>query len=270
MPTVHGLETLARIGFAARGILYATIGFLALWAGRSEDGAGALARLSSEGGRILLGLMALGFVGYALWRLSDAILDSEGHGGKAGGLAVRAGGAASGLAHLGLAFLAASMAAGRSNGSGGDSSRDGAATLLSWPGGEIAVLLAAAALGVTAAFQFVRAGKGDFVRRLDPAAAQRPWVRFLGRAGYAARGAVFLAMALFLLKAGLESDAGEAGGMGKAIEAFGTAPRIAVAAGLLLFGLFSLVEARYRRITDPKVIERLAHRGRRVAGRLSG
>jgi hypothetical protein len=268
MPTIGGLEALARIGFAARGVMYVIIGFLALWAGRSEDGAGALERLNGGSGQILLGVMSLGFLGYALWRLSDAILDSEGHGNTASGLAARAGGAASGLIHLGLAFLAVSMALGKSSGSGGDSAQEGAATLLSWPGGEIAVLLAAAALALASAFQFVRAAKADFLRHLDPKAAQQRWVKFLGRAGYAARGAVFIAMALFLVQAGLQSDASEAGGMGKAIETFGTGPGLAVAAGMFLFGLFSFVEARYRRITDPKVIARLARQGRRAAARL--
>jgi hypothetical protein len=203
--------------------------------------------------------MALGFWAYAFWRLSEAMLDSEGHGSDAKGRAVRAGGAVSGLVHLGLGLLALKLTGG-GRGAGGDGAQSGAATALALPLGEAMLFAAAAGLLLTGAFQLVKAAKADFLRNLDPQAARRPWVQWMGRAGYAARGLVFLLMGWFLIRAAARSDAGEAGDMGAALGSFPGAAGAAVAAGLLLFGLFSFVEARFRRINDPKVLDRLKSR----------
>ena len=120
---------LTRLGFAARGVMYVLIGLLALQAGRAEDGAGAMETLNGGAGKLLLALMAAGFTAYGLWRLADAALDNEGHGSDAKAWLMRVGGAASGVAHLGLAYLAAGLAHGSGGGeAGSDSARDGAAT----------------------------------------------------------------------------------------------------------------------------------------------
>lgn len=255
MLSVPSLEMLTRIGFAARGIMYVLIGYLALRSGRSEDGSEALASLSGGSGRLLLAVMALGFLAYGIWRLSEALIDTEGHGSDAKGAAVRAGGAASGIIHVILAFIVANLAMGGQG--GGDGTRESAATALNLPGGPVLVGLAGLALVATGLWQMLKAVRGDFLRQLDGRAAHRSWVMWLGRAGYAARGLVFLIMGWFLVQAGFASDASEAGGMGDALGSLPGGIQLAVALGLLLFGLFSLVEARYRRINDPKVLDRL-------------
>ncbi|HEY7810118.1 MAG TPA: DUF1206 domain-containing protein [Allosphingosinicella sp.] len=259
MPSVNAVENLTRVGFASRGIMYLTIGYLALKSGRTEDGAGALAVLSSGSGEILLYLMALGFAAYGFWRISEAFVDSEGHGSDAKGKAVRAGGAVSGLIHFGLCFLALKLASGSGGGGGGggDSAQSGAATALDLPLGGALLMIAAAGLLLTGLFQLVKAAKGGFLRQLDPQAAKQTWVKWLGRLGYAARGVVFVTMGWFLFQAAVEADAGEAGGMAAALDSFPDTLAMAVALGLLLFGLFSFVEARFRRINDAKVLDRL-------------
>ncbi|HEY0150207.1 MAG TPA: DUF1206 domain-containing protein [Allosphingosinicella sp.] len=257
MLSANAVVTLTRVGFASRGIMYLTIGYLALRSGRTEDGAGALAVLSSGAGEILLYLMALGFWAYGFWRLSEAAIDSEGHGSDAKGKAVRAGGAISGLIHFGLGVLALKLAGGNGGGGGGDSAQSGAATVLDFPLGGAVLMFVAAGLLLTGIFQLVKAVKAGFLRQLDPQAAKRDWVKWLGRAGYAARGVVFITMGWFLFQAAVQSDAGEAGGMAAALDSFPDTLSTAVAAGLLLFGLFSFVEARFRRINDPKVLDRL-------------
>jgi hypothetical protein len=251
-------ETLTRVGFAARGIMYILVGVLALRAGRTEDGAGALSTLDSGWGRLALAAMALGFLAYGLWRLSEAAIDTQGHGKDAKGAVVRASGAVSGLIHLALAAFTARLALGAGRGgSGGDSTRDGAAAALDLPGGTLLLGLAAVALLVAGGFQLVRAVRADFVKNLDPEAAHRPWVIWLGRAGHGARGIVFLLIGWFLARSAWSDDAGEAGGIEKALDSLPESLRMAVAAGLLLFGLFSLVEARHRRIADTRVLQRL-------------
>lgn len=267
MLTGNAMETLTRIGFAARGLMYFTIGWLALSSGRAEDNQGAIASLADGGGSPLLVLMALGFLGYAIWRLSEALIDSEGHGDDARGLATRIGGGVSGVVHLFLALFALRLGMGWSGGGGGGGgagSEQGAEMALGLPFGGVLLGLAAAALVGTGLFQFVKAWKASFLKHFDPGVARRPWVEWTGRIGYAARGLVFLVIGWFLAQAALSGNASQAGGVEQALAALPSALFWLVALGFLLFGIFSLIEARYRRITDPKVLDRLKGQARRA------
>jgi hypothetical protein len=263
MDNAGRMETATRVGFAARGIMYLLIAFLALWSGRTEDGLGAMKLLDSGIGRVVLGPMAIGFVAYGVWRLAEAWIDSEGHGSDAKGLAHRAGGVVSGIIHLGLGFYTAKLALGRPAGGGGAES--GAATTLSLPGGEALLMIAAAALLVTGMANLGKAVKAEFLQHLDGRVARETWVKWVGRGGYAARAVVFAIMGWFCWRAAEAASASQAGGIGEALEWLTGWPRLLVAAGLGLFGIFSLVEARYRRINDPNVLARLQEAGRRLA-----
>jgi hypothetical protein len=257
MMNIGKLEMLTRAGFAARGVMYLLIGLLALRSGRTEDGAGVLATLDSDLGRIALALMALGFAGYGVWRLSEAAVDTQGYGSEAKGIVLRASGAISGVIHLSLSYLAVRLSLQIGGAGDGDSAQTGTAAALDLPGGQLLVGAAAVALVVAGSFQLLRAVRADFTKHLDQRAAHRVWVIWLGRAGHAARGVIFLAMGWLLARAAWFTRAGEAGDMGEALDSLPVSARSWAAAGLLLFGLFSLVEARHRRINDPHVLERL-------------
>jgi hypothetical protein len=262
MPSVPSLELLTRVGFAARGVMYALIGYLALRFGRSESGSGALGYIAEGSGKWLLAAMALGFVAYGVWRLSEAWVDTEGHGADAKGMVVRLGGVVSGLVHFGLALLAGRLAFGDRTGGGGDEAQQGAETALNLPGGTILLAAAGAALIAAGLWQILKGVRADFLRHLDARAAHRSWVNWLGRAGYSARGIVFVMSGWFVLRAGLSSDAEEAGGLEEALASLSGNLLYAIASGLLLFGLFSFVEARYRRINNPHVLARLSRAAR--------
>lgn len=246
----RSLELLTRLGFAARGLMYMVIGWLALKAGRAEDGAGALDYLNGGAGKLLLAAMAIGFLFYGLWRLANALLDGDGHGSDGKAMAIRAGGAVSGIVHLGLFYYAARLALGDGGGEG-DSTREGAATAMSMPGGWTLVMLASICLFVVGGYQLVKAAKASFLKHLGGRAAGAAWVKLAGRIGYASRGLVFLIVAWFLGRAALEERASEAGGMDEALISLPGTFQLITAFGLLVFGLFSLVEARHRRLSDP-------------------
>ena len=253
------LVTATRIGFAARGVMYLLIAYFALTAGLAENGTEALRHLESGWGKLLLGIMAIGFLAYGVWRISEAFIDSEGHGSDAKGLAVRAGGAVSGLIHLGLCLYAAKLALGKPAGSGGSNTQESAATAMSMPGGEIIMGVAAAALLLVGLYQFVSAVRLKFRKHLDQRVANKSWVAWIGHAGYAARGVVFVLIGSFLWRAMESENAAHAGGIDKALASLPGAMNTVVAVGLLMFGLFSLIEARYRRISNPRLIERIGH-----------
>jgi hypothetical protein len=236
---------LTRLGFAARGLLYLVIAYLLIRIGRAESPSGALDYLADGGGKALLLAMIAGFVAYGVWRLADALFNVERHPDGKTGLRERLGAGASGIVHLLLAWQALRLLRGSRSGGGGGSEA-GAQDALSLPGGEFMLILAGLALIGVGAFQIVKAYKCRFLRHLEPGVAGQPWAKWLGRAGYSARGVVFMISGYFLLRAGLREEAAEAGGFEQALTWLSEPWNMIVAAGLFGFGLYSLIEARFR------------------------
>ena len=248
------LTTLTRLGFAARGLLYIVIALLLLRTGRTEDPGGALDYLAGGGGRLLLILMAAGFIAYGIWRLSDAVLNIERHPADNKGLSERLGAGGSGVVHLLLAWQAIRLIGGSAL-SGGEGSQEGAQTALGLPGGQIAVALAGLALIGIAIVQLIKASKCTYLCHLDPRIAGEPWAKWTGRLGYGARGLVFLISGYFLTQAGLDDQASKARGIEGALSWLSNPWDSLVALGLLGFGLYRLIEARFRILHDVPVEE---------------
>ena len=251
---------LTRIGFAARGVLYLLIAYMALRLGRTADTEAALAYLNSGTGRALLAAMTLGFFGYGIWRLADAAFDTDGQGRDAKGIAIRLAHGASGLIHLWLGWEAAELVIGSRSGSEGQEAAEaGAATAMSLPGGGLLLLAGAAVIAGVGAFQLIHAARRRYLRHLAPAVRHKGWVMLAGLVGYAARGIVFIIAAWLLYRAWDSSSAAAAGGLGDILDMLPELLRTAVAAGLAAFGAFSLIEAWYRIIPDPRLGDRLQH-----------
>jgi hypothetical protein len=138
--------------------------------------------------------------------------------------------------------------------SGDSSTQERADTVLDLPGGQWVLAFAALVLAVAGANQLRKAYQCSFLARLE-APAQAPVVKWLGRIGYAARGVIFLAVAWLIARAAIDEQSTEAGGMEQVLDLLSGPLLYAVAAGLMLFGMFSIVEARYRRIHEPPVEE---------------
>jgi hypothetical protein len=264
MEPIARFETLTRIGFAARGLTYLIVGYLAIEAGRATGTSGALRAMAESGtGRLALGVVAVGLLAYGAWRILEAAFDLEGSGTDAKGSVVRTGHGLSGIAHIFLGLLALGLAtgmAGSGGGGEGESARSATSWLLDLPAGATIVRLVGVVLMAVGAYQAVQAIRLRFLRQLDARAASQAWVKWVGRLGYLARGAVFILIGSFFWRAGETANAQQAGGMGDAIGSLSGWMQVAVAAGLALFGLFSIVQAIYRRITDPHAVERLKAR----------
>ena len=238
------LTTLTRLGFATRGLLYIIIAFLVVRVGRAEDPSGALQYAGDGAGRVMLIVMAVGLCAYGLWRLSDAAFDIERHGADRKGLVERVGAAVSGIAHLALTWQAVRLI--RGLGSAGDGTQAGAQAALDLPGGTILVFVGAVVLFGVGVAQLVNAAKGSFLKYLEPQIARQPWARWSGRAGYAARGIVFMISSYLLMQAGINDQATQAGGTAQALSWLTSPADIVIAVGLFGFGVFSLIEARFR------------------------
>ncbi|MEU7121898.1 DUF1206 domain-containing protein [Streptomyces zaomyceticus] len=259
----RGVRAGARAGFVARGVLYLLVGVLAVrigLTGTSEqaDRGGALAEVvATPFGAVLLWALGIGLAGMALWRLSEAIVGAVGPKGDRP--STRALSAARFVFYAVSSFLVLAFASGeRGSGAGSTDrqSRDLTSRLLELPGGPWWV--GAVATGILGAGLRIagRAVLRKYRKHLEWQRMSTPQRRFMdvtGTGGGAARGLVFAAVGFFGLKAAIESDPGEAKGMDDALRSLAQSPvgpwlLIAVAVGLVLFGVFSFGQSKWREV----------------------
>lgn len=257
------IERLARFGYAAYGLVYVLVGVLSFRAALGDGGTsgqeGALRSiLFAPFGRVLLGLVALGLLVYALWRLFQGVLDPDGEGSDAKGIVKRFDHGINGLFHGALAFSAGQLALGSGGGGGGGSPDDWTAQLMAQPLGRWLALAVGAIAVCAGLYQFYAAYKTKFMEHMKPGEMgprERTWATRAGRLGYAARGVVFGVIGVFLVQAAMQFDPQQARGLGGALstvarQPFGPYLLGGVALGLISYGAFMFVVARYRRI-DP-------------------
>lgn len=256
------IERLARLGYAAKGVVYVLVGWLAAGAARGiedlPDGSreAYLEVLERPFGRVLLAVIAVGLAGYTLWRVVAAVADPERKGSDAKGLAVRAYYLGSALVHGALAAGAARLVVdGRGGGSGGDPMPARTAALMAQPLGRF--LVAAVGIGfLAAAVHQARLALGRYRKKLKPYRLPewaRPAVGPVVGFGLMARGVVFAIVGGFLVMAAWHARPEEAKGLGGALATVLAQPAGAwllglVAAGLAAYGVFNLLMARYRSI----------------------
>lgn len=255
---------LVRVGYFSRAVLYIVLGWIAL---ASADGISVgtdgIFRAVEQlpGGALLLWILVVGLAAYALFRLASPLFDIENHGSDAEGWGKRIGHAGSAIAHLALAWTAYKFATGSPSG-GGDSASQAAAGVLSVQFGGVAIGIMGVAFFLAALAQVEKGFSGRFMQRISPDAPDA--TRWLGGAGYLARGVVFALIGWSLIETGfLSQGASNVKTLGEAVGSLaGTGWLFTVTAlGLLLFGLFSLILARYR------IIAELRPRARRPAFR---
>jgi hypothetical protein len=249
---------LSRAGFVARALIYGIIGLLAFdlvigHGGKIANQQGALRTVEQRSfGHLLLALLAIGLGGYATWRLFRAFL---GHGreGADRGLE-RVGAFGSGIVYGLLCVVAIQILTGP--GTSGGSAKKTASDVFAWPAGRWLVGAAGLVFAGVAIYQFIRGVRQKFLD--DSKIEQMPqvvetWFTIFGTIGHVARAVIFGMIAVFLLKASYDYKANDAIGLDGALAklydgAYGSWLLGAVAAGLVVFACFSLVEARYRRI----------------------
>ena len=245
------------MGYAARGVVYVLLGLLILVTGRGVSAATAVEAVRLlPAGAILLVAIGLGMLGYGLFRLYEALLDLEHRGDGWGGRMTRIGRALGGLAYWGLAFVAARTAlAGSSHGADERTARAVGRTVADAPGGNLLLLIAGIVILGIAVAQARRAWVCDFWPLVEPGSPRI--VRHLGRAGFAARAVAILLLAWFVIRAG--TGATPVRTLGGALDALAAHQLLLnlVGGGLLLFGVFSLLLARYRRIDGDDALQRV-------------
>ncbi|MBA2460173.1 MAG: DUF1206 domain-containing protein [Actinobacteria bacterium] len=253
------VERLGRAGLVAQGVLYGVVGILAIkvaLGAREEnpDREGALRAIATQPfGKGLLAVLALGFAGYAAWRLAQGLLDRDNEGEGAKGLAKRAAAIARAAWYGALCALTVSKIAGAGGGQGGKEDR-ATAGVLGLPLGRYIVFALAAGFAAAALFNGYRAVTCKFRKKLETGKmndAEETAATGLGILGHLARFVVFGLIGAFLAKAAWEFDPKETVGLDGALlevvqQPYGGFLLGSVAVGLLAYALYCFVQARYR------------------------
>ncbi|CAL1692876.1 hypothetical protein MMB232_03059 [Brevundimonas subvibrioides] len=265
-PVHDGLETMSRIGFAANGVVYVSVGLLILataagMRGQAVDQQGLLYVLAQQPlGRVWLVVLGVGLWGFVGWRVLQAVFDADREGSDLKGWTVRISQGFSGLFYavlasgvfelldeVGPAMRPEDMA----------ENQQKAALLLDLPFG--GALLMAVGLGIAGVGigNIVMGVVNDFAATLSCSKTVCRWVLPLARVGYAARGLAYLPLALFVTLAGWRAQASEVETFGSSLAALQNQPGGgwmlgATGAGMIAFGAYAFVEARYRRIRAPR------------------
>lgn len=257
------VEKLARLGYATKGVVYTIIGVIAALAalrggGETADSHGALEEIVRRPyGHVLLIVVAVGLACYALWRLTQAVMDTEDKGSEWKGLAVRAGYACIGFVYFGLGYSAVRLILGGDAGDNSDEkSRYWTATFMGLPFGRLLVGLGGVGFIGFGLWQCYKAYKRKFRKKMKHHEMGEHTSKFVTRAGQfglASRGVVFGVVGVFLIQAALRARAHEARGLGGALHALEEQPAGpwvlgVVALGLVAYGLLMFALAVYRRI----------------------
>jgi Domain of Unknown Function (DUF1206) len=255
------IEWLGRIGLVAKGISYGLVGVLAILlalgvGGAATDRQGALRLLAKESyGAIILAALGVGFGAYAAWRLAQALLDRDDEGNDFEGWAKRAGSLAKGLLYAGLSLLAFSLVAGPRGQSRDEPEQT--ARVFDLPLGRWLVLVLGLGLIGYGLVNGYRSITGKFRKHLKTGQMERedvrPLVNVAGFVGHAARMVLFTMVGVFLVRAAWQYDPKEAIGIDEALaklahQPYGPVWLGAAAVGLFAYGVFSILQARYRDI----------------------
>ncbi|MGM9383772.1 DUF1206 domain-containing protein [Streptomyces sp. NRRL F-5008] len=252
----------ARAGFAARGVIYLLVGVLALQiafgdGGEQADRQGALGEIAQRPfGAVVLWALGVGLAGMALWRLSEAAFGAAGSEGRTWKKRLPALARSVFYAFVAYSVLALAAGSGDGGGSSDQQSKDVTARALELPAGQWLVGLAGAGVAVAGLWIGFRAVTRSYHDKLRLGAMSRRTRRLVdvtGVGGGAARGLVFAAAGGFAIRAAVDYRPDQAKGFDDTLRSFAHTPAgpgllAGVAAGLVLFGVFSFFMARWRKV----------------------
>jgi hypothetical protein len=253
-PTAHFL---ARAGLTARGVIYILVGWVAVLvalghSSHEADQQGALHLLAGKSyGLVSLWLLAVGFAAYALWRLSEAAFGVPGEPGAA----PRLKSLARAVIYAALSYLTFTVISGHDRSQAGRQ-QDLTATAMQHPAGRLlvgVVGLVVVACGIALVVEGARKKFMKHLRTARMSARTRRAVRVLGMTGTIARGLVFALAGVLVIDAAITHQASESGGIDKALLTLRDLPWgeflvMLAALGLIIFGIYGLCEARWRRL----------------------
>ena len=252
-------EKFARFGLVSKGVVYCLMGILSVLAAfglsrEKGDKAEAFKLIYGQPfGQVLLVIIALGLLGYVMLRFFQAFKDIDNKGTDMKGIFDRIGYTLSAVLYLGIGVYALKLVFVGSGGGEGDSRQFVVSKVLEYPGGQYVVGISGAIVIGMGIYQIVRGVTGKFMKRVNLIrSSMKDTFRAAGTIGYISRGIVLGIIGYFLLHAAWLSNPGEAQGTGAAFDflqnKFGSVMMAVVALGLIGYGVFAFVKAKYQKI----------------------
>lgn len=258
---------LGRVGWVAKGVVYALTGILALLiafdpfghgAGDEASQSGAIATIAQQpAGAMLLTVVAVGLVVYSSWRIVSTLLPAD---NDVETWLTRAGYLVSAGTYLVLAWSAMSFARNPGDSSGSEDSTVNGLTrsLLEFSGGRWLVGAVGVAVMAVGAYFFRKGVAATFESQLEPGGVGRvshQTLIHMGRIGWIGRAAMMALIGFFLTRAAVLFDHHEAQGLDGSLRkvvhtSLGTALALAVGAGLIVYGVFCVLSAPRRRLVS--------------------
>lgn len=258
------VEPLARWGLAARGVVYAVVGILAIRIAlerfEEADRKGAFEAVGRQPlGEVLLVVICVGFAGYALWRFTQAALDTEDDGTDAHGLVKRVGYLARGLLYSAFCVSTVQFLVGAGDpGGGAQQQQNWTARVLDKPLGQslvVAVGLVVIAVGLHAGYRGITKSYRKRLKNYEIGSTTNKWLDAVAVTGLLGRMASFALVGVFLIKAAINFNPSESAGLDGALKRLGESGWgdfviVLVSVGLFAYGVYSCIESRYRRVVD--------------------
>jgi len=252
---------LVRVGYAAKGIIYLLIGVLAfrlasgIAGGRVTDGFGVLRVLARQPfGTLLLGAIGVGILAYTGWQIAEGIWDTRRRGGGWRGWTMRSLTILKGVVYGAIGWEAIRIVLGiRARSQTAD---DYAGQAMRVPLGDVFLVLVGLGIAIYGVLQIRQAWMARFDDELDCRRLRREvgsWALAIGRAGTGARGVILGVMGITLMRAGFDRRPSQAGGLANSLwilfgQPYGRWLLMAIATGLMCFGVFQLLHARYAKL----------------------
>ena len=256
------ISVIGRLGYLSRGVIYLSMSILTLMTffvrtgslGEKTNSKGAIqALLDLDYSTPLLYALAVGLICYAIWRLSQSLLDADNHGTSSKGVIIRTGLLISSISHSALSFYTYKLIQSQdSQGGAGNSKKKYASDILNFPYGEYilgAIGLIIIGFGIA---QFFKAYKEKYEKYITMK-ANKKFVHTIAKLALISRGVVFCIIGGLVIYAASMSNSDHVGGMDKMWRfteelPMGGVLTFTISIGLLCFSMYSILEAFYRRI----------------------
>ncbi|WP_368496273.1 DUF1206 domain-containing protein [Herbiconiux sp. A18JL235] len=251
-----GLEMLARVGFGASALVHILLGYLAIRVasngGGESDQSGAMAEITKlPGGTVLIWVVTIGLFALALWLVVEAITGIGSASDKRWVRSLVPAGKAVAYAAVGITALTFAMGQSTSN---AESTQQTSASILQMPGGQILLgVVGVAVVGIGGYFVFKGVTKKFEEDLTMPSGTVGRVVRVMGVVGYVAKGIAVGVMGILFVVAAVKVDPENATGLDGALKSlvelpFGVVILVAVGVGLIAYGLYTVVRARFARL----------------------
>ncbi len=252
------VETIARIGYAVRGVLYILIGLLALRLviGRATQAAtpqGAIATIAQQpAGHALLWIVFIGLLAYALWCFIQFLVNPM----HKPGLGSRIWNLVNAIGYAFLAWTAYGFLSGNPSAGAGTGQSKFLAQIMVLPAGRFLVGLIAVIVFIVGIGLMMRGIRGTFEREFNHYALTRDEARIArdtGRLGTFAQGLVLAIIGVLIFFAAYTSNASQPVGLNSVFTTlmqhpYGAVVVVIIGLGLIAFGIYSLMAAAWFRL----------------------